>query len=455
MVAPLTLIVSGVLNGSDGPLYYPPEEVQRNPTVWNNVPIVVYHPNVNGQAVSAKEPSVMTAQGIGTIFNATTKDGSLVAEAWFDIEHTERVDNRVLVSLRANKPIEVSTGLSLDRKAVEGTTEKGVPYSFITSNYRPDHLAILPDQVGACSNDDGCGVLIGNASKLVGFTGTRNGHSHVVVINREGFGTAQTEDNHTHQIKKFVVQFADNHDHDLEKSSLLNSNRKTRNKENSMELTENQRKKIVDNLVTNDCCWEEDDRETLNAFSDTRLTKMKEAAEKSAGLELVANAATKGFEDELGNKHIFNAEKNAFLFTKRDDDEEDDEEEDDENKKKTKNKGKKDMTKNEKPTEEEWLASAPASVREDLLFARNEKHKQKTELVDKLVANVRDEQQQAKLTDNFMRMAISDLQDMVAILPEEVAPANNFAGAATPASVTENAQASFAAFSLPENQKQD
>ena len=33
IVAPLSLIVPGVLDGSRGPLYYPPEEVAKDPSV--------------------------------------------------------------------------------------------------------------------------------------------------------------------------------------------------------------------------------------------------------------------------------------------------------------------------------------------------------------------------------------------------------------------------------------
>ncbi|GAF79791.1 unnamed protein product, partial [marine sediment metagenome] len=48
LVAPITLIVPGVLNGSQGALYYPPEEVKNSVAAWNYMPLVVYHPKLNG-----------------------------------------------------------------------------------------------------------------------------------------------------------------------------------------------------------------------------------------------------------------------------------------------------------------------------------------------------------------------------------------------------------------------
>jgi hypothetical protein len=42
--------------------------------------------------------------------------------------------------------------------APPGASHLGRPYNFVARNYRPDHLAILPDQRGACSIEDGCGL---------------------------------------------------------------------------------------------------------------------------------------------------------------------------------------------------------------------------------------------------------------------------------------------------------
>lgn len=164
LVVPLTMIVPGVLNGSDGPIYYSPEENRRDPSAWNHMPIVVYHPKQNGRAVSARDPEVLDKSAIGIVLSSKA-DPRVVAEGWIDIEKTQKVDQRVLANIEAGIPIELSTGLGMDKvPAPPGANYNGIPYDFIATNYRPDHLAILPDQVGACSIKDGCGVLINEMS---------------------------------------------------------------------------------------------------------------------------------------------------------------------------------------------------------------------------------------------------------------------------------------------------
>lgn len=161
-VAPLTMIVPGVLPGSKGPLYYSPREVAHNHKVWNYTPIVVYHPFDHvGNPASARDPGVLEKQGIGHVRNSRIDNGKLKGEGWFDVERTRLVDKRVLDSLENGQPIELSTGLFTENiPAPSGSVHNGRPYDFIATKYKPDHLAILPDQVGACSINDGCGVLI-------------------------------------------------------------------------------------------------------------------------------------------------------------------------------------------------------------------------------------------------------------------------------------------------------
>jgi hypothetical protein len=164
LVAPMTLIVPGVVPGSEGPLLYPLEELARNYQAWNYMPIVVNHPLRNGRHVSAREPAILEQSGVGFVFNASL-DGRLRGEGWFDVERTRRVDARVLDRLERGEPLELSTGLYVDEEAaplgaVWNTPGGPRPYRAVARNYRPDHLAVLPDQRGACAVDDGCGVLV-------------------------------------------------------------------------------------------------------------------------------------------------------------------------------------------------------------------------------------------------------------------------------------------------------
>ena len=224
LVAPLTMIVPGVLEGSKGALLYLAEEIGKNPSVWNHVPITLGHPTLNGQNVSAREPDVLDRQAIGLILRTTVSNGKLVAEGWFDVERLMRLDNRILEALTSGRKIELSTGLFVDsEKAEEGASFHEKPYQFIARNYRPDHLAILPDQVGACSIRDGCGVLNESSSELIGFTGETNGHIHSVSVDENGNGLAEDKDGHSHLIKDFQVRLNAGHVHSLSRESLADS----------------------------------------------------------------------------------------------------------------------------------------------------------------------------------------------------------------------------------------
>jgi len=153
LVVPMIMIVEGVLNGSSGPLYYPKDELAKTPGVWNHKPVVVNHPD--GTACSPEE---ITNRKIGVIMNTTYDDGKLKAEAWLEEERMETVNNRVLEAVLNGEMLELSTGLQTENEIVNGDFN-GTEYIAIARNYKPDHLAVLPYDRGACSIDDGAGFL--------------------------------------------------------------------------------------------------------------------------------------------------------------------------------------------------------------------------------------------------------------------------------------------------------
>jgi len=168
LVAPLSMIVPGVLNGSKGPLYYPLDEISRNADAWNAIPIVLNHPtDDNGNPCSARSPKVLEKFGMGHVFNVEVND-RLVAEGWFDIKRTKRISPSTYNKLLKGEVEELSTGLFTDNIPVKNRDEaffNGKSYTHIARNYRPDHLAILPNTRGACSVNDGCGVNVNEASE--------------------------------------------------------------------------------------------------------------------------------------------------------------------------------------------------------------------------------------------------------------------------------------------------
>mgnify|MGYP003674976161 CR=1 FL=1 len=154
IVAPVVMLVEGVHSGSMGPLYYPPEEMQRAAMAWNMKPVVMYHP-VSGSATTLAE---LEARMVGMVMNTRWDGGKLRAEAWFDVERLHALAPEITQALANNEPIEVSTGLYHDADPTPGTWN-GEAYQFVARNHRPDHLALLPNGVGACRLADGCGLL--------------------------------------------------------------------------------------------------------------------------------------------------------------------------------------------------------------------------------------------------------------------------------------------------------
>lgn len=166
IVANASMLVPGVLNGSQGPLYYPKEEVTKNVEAWNMMPLTLGHPVINNRHVSARSPEVLEKFAIGFVFNAKDSNGKLQAEAWFDISRTQALAPLVVAKLNARQSIELSTGLYTDNHPVSNKFYRGRPYDGIARNYRPDHLAVLINAKGACSIEDGCGIAV-NKSKSV------------------------------------------------------------------------------------------------------------------------------------------------------------------------------------------------------------------------------------------------------------------------------------------------
>jgi hypothetical protein len=166
LVVPAVMLTEGVFNGSDGPIYYPKAVLAEDPGSWNHMPVVVYHPEENGKNVSARDQMVLNSQKIGLLLNTSfDPDGAkLKTEAWLDVERTNKIDPRIIDKLTANEKVEVSTGVFVPRKAKTGVFNSR-EYKQVARRLKPDHLAVLPDQVGACSVADGAGLLA-NKDKL-------------------------------------------------------------------------------------------------------------------------------------------------------------------------------------------------------------------------------------------------------------------------------------------------
>lgn len=157
LVVPVVMMVEGVHSGSHGPVLHKESELSKNTETWNGIPITITHPREDGNNISANSPEVLE-QSVGRIFHTIYNDG-LRAEAWIDEEKIDEISPEALSMLKHGSAMEVSVGVFSDAIITEGEWD-GEIYGQIATNYRPDHLALLPDEEGACSNDDGCGVRV-------------------------------------------------------------------------------------------------------------------------------------------------------------------------------------------------------------------------------------------------------------------------------------------------------
>lgn len=164
LVVPVIMMQEGVHSGSRGPIFHSIAELGKYEEAWNGIPVTIQHPQSStGAYISANSPDVLAKYAVGRIFNTQMKDNQLHAEAWLEVEalsnHPEAYQ-----SIQDQEPLDVSVGVFTDDLAEEGEWN-GEKYQAIATNYRPDHLALLPGVEGACSWDDGCGIRTNQQNK--------------------------------------------------------------------------------------------------------------------------------------------------------------------------------------------------------------------------------------------------------------------------------------------------
>lgn len=146
VVVPSVFMTEGVHSGSSGPLYYSKEVLQESALSWNGRPVYINHPK-NANGVPAVGGNVGTWESrIGHTMNVKW-DGKLKGEVWADMKHSDMF----------NRMQEVSTGGFLKVRNEAGNWN-GEDYVGVVETFYPDHLAILPDEEGACSIADGAGA---------------------------------------------------------------------------------------------------------------------------------------------------------------------------------------------------------------------------------------------------------------------------------------------------------
>jgi hypothetical protein len=172
LVVPTVALVEGVIHpvNAEHPELVLLEELAIAPQGWNGRPVVYGHPEVQGQPVSANYPEILESWSFGQVFNASlnTASKTLNMEAWINPARATAIGAQELITrLQNGKTIEISVGVFVSDETKTGTYN-GKKYGGIWREIVPDHLAYLPDgYIGACSNDMGCGAPRAAVAHLV------------------------------------------------------------------------------------------------------------------------------------------------------------------------------------------------------------------------------------------------------------------------------------------------
>jgi hypothetical protein len=149
-------------------IMYPADEIAKSFHTLDRTFAPFRHPMVNGQYVSASEPEAVNDFYIGAWNeNVRRENGRVFLDKVIDVEVAGRTENgkRLLEAINKGEPIHTSTGIFLE---VDESTEAG--YSYIAKNMYFDHDAILLDEEGAATPNQGVGMMV-------------NGKQEITVIN--------------------------------------------------------------------------------------------------------------------------------------------------------------------------------------------------------------------------------------------------------------------------------
>src|SRR4051812_1996946 len=125
-------------------------------------PVMMGHPKVSGDYVSANSPQILEDYSFGFMFNSVFDNGRVKVEAWLDPIRAKEVGaaaENVIARLQAGENVEVSEGNAILAISEEGEF-KGKKYGARWISAVSDHLAMLDvGEIGACDNKMGCGRL--------------------------------------------------------------------------------------------------------------------------------------------------------------------------------------------------------------------------------------------------------------------------------------------------------
>lgn len=154
-----TVVPAMTMRGVQNGILYPADEIAMAINTFNRRPVVINHPyTAEGEPLAVTRAPEVPA--IGAFFDGFVANDGLQGEVWFDnaLASEQGDTGRQIVANAQNAVMmEVSWGVFLDMENLQGTFD-GKPYEAVARNIEGDHLAILTNNIGACSIKDGCGT---------------------------------------------------------------------------------------------------------------------------------------------------------------------------------------------------------------------------------------------------------------------------------------------------------
>ena len=156
-----TLPANVVMNGG----LYPASEIDAHYKALEGTLAPLGHPTVNGKHVSAFSPEGINTNHVGAFNRNVKKIGHRVySEKWVDIEFANNSANgrRLVERLEAIErgddvqPIHTSIAVFLDRQPAVNSAE----YQWVAKFHAVDHDAILLDEPGAATPEQGVGLMV-------------------------------------------------------------------------------------------------------------------------------------------------------------------------------------------------------------------------------------------------------------------------------------------------------
>lgn len=153
-----------VMNGG----LYPAEEINNSYQTMERKLMPIGHPMVNGKYVSANDPQAVNDYYAGAWAQNVSKSGDkTVNDVYVNkaVAETKPDGKRLIARLDEmiagtnSEPIHLSTGLLLNKEQKTGES-KGKKYSWVAHNMQFDHIAILLDEPGAGTPEDGVGMFV-------------------------------------------------------------------------------------------------------------------------------------------------------------------------------------------------------------------------------------------------------------------------------------------------------